>query len=56
MMMIMTIGMKNYDENDDQDEKMMMIMTIGMKNDENDNQEGRAERGNEDGYVCFPWM
>ena len=32
-------------------------MTIGMKNDdENDDQEGRAERGNEDGYVCFPWM
>ena len=43
-------------DNDDQYEKMMMKMTIGMKNDENDNQEGRAERGNEDGYVCFPWM
>ena len=57
MMMIMTIGMKNEDENDGQDEKRMMIMTIGMKNDdENDDQEGRAERGNEDGYVCFPWM
>ena len=53
----MTIGMKNEDENDGQDEKRMMIMTIGMKNDdENDDQEGRAERGNEDGYVCFPWM
>ena len=51
----MTIGMKNEDENDGQDEKRMMIMTIGMKNDD-ENQEGRAERGNEDGYVCFPWM